>query len=147
MENRIKKVSIMDKKYLISIAVILALAGVTILVFLPHGAQATGGNSTLPAYALTSDRIKEAYIFARDNPEKLDGIRCYCGCMQMAHNGRIHKRGLLDCFIQDDGSYDSHGAYCQMCVDDTLQVKSLYAQGMTKTRIQAVIDAKHATGQ
>ena len=135
----------MDKNYFISIAVILALAGVMFVVFLPHGAQATQGNASLPAYALTSERIKEAYIFAWDNPEELDGIRCYCGCMQMAHNERVHKRGLLDCFIQENGSYDSHGSSCQMCVDDTLQAKSLYAQGMTKIQIQEIIDAKHAT--
>ena len=64
----------------------------------------------------------------------------------MAHNGRIHKRGLLDCFIQDNGGYDQHGSECQMCIDDTLQVKSLYAHGMTKTQIQAIINAKYAHG-
>ncbi|MGD0079848.1 MAG: PCYCGC motif-containing (lipo)protein [Methanoregula sp.] len=136
----------MDKKYLISILMIIALAGVTMIVFLPQGTQSSPDSSGLPEYALASDRIKEAYLFARDNPEKLDGITCYCGCMQMAHNGRIHKRGLLDCFIKEDGEYESHGAYCQMCVDDTLQVKGLYAQGMGKTQIQAIIDAKHANG-
>jgi hypothetical protein len=136
----------MDRTYLMSIAIMIALAGVTIVVFLPHGTYLPGANTSLPAYALSSDRIEEAYLYARDNPENLDGINCYCGCMQMAHNGRIHKRGLLDCFITETGNYDPHGASCQMCVDDTLQVKSLYAQGMTKEEIKAIIDAKYTHG-
>ncbi|MDD5024774.1 MAG: PCYCGC motif-containing (lipo)protein [Methanoregula sp.] len=134
----------MDRKLIVSIAIIVALIAVTAIIFLPRGAGAAPDSSGLPDYALASDRIKEAYLYARDNPERLDGINCWCSCMQMAHNGRIHSRGLLDCFRKENGEYDPHGASCTMCFEDALQVKSLYTEGKTKEEIKAVIDAKHA---
>jgi hypothetical protein len=133
----------MDKKLIVSIASIALLVAVTVLIFVPQGEGTTPGPGALPKYALSSDRIKEAYLYARDNPEALNGVKCYCSCMQMAHNGRVHKRGLLDCFMKENGDYESHGASCQMCVDDTLQVKSLYDEGRTKEEIKTVIDTKH----
>lgn len=134
----------MEKKLIVSIAILCALAAVTLVVFLPHAPAESADAAGLPAYARMSAAIEEAYLYAKENPDKLNGINCYCGCMQMLHDNRIHKRGLLDCFINDDGSYDDHGASCAMCVTDTLQVKSLYAQGMTKDQIKAIIDAKYA---
>jgi hypothetical protein len=136
----------MDKKLMVSVVIIVALVAVAAIIFLPRDTGTAPDPSGLPKYALASDRIKEAYLYARDNPEKLNGINCYCSCMQMAHNGRIHSRGLLDCFKKENGDYDSHGASCKMCFDDALQVKSLYDQGKTKDEIKAVIDAKHAGG-
>jgi hypothetical protein len=136
----------MDRKLIVSIAIIVALVAVTAIIFLPHGTSSTPDATGLPKYALASDRIKEAYLYARDNQDALDGVKCYCSCMQMTHDGRIHKRGLADCFMKENGDYDSHGANCKRCVDDTLQVKSLYAEGKTKDEIKAVIDAKHSGG-
>jgi hypothetical protein len=115
------------------------------LIFLPGSAKSPDPTG-LPAFALGTDRIKEAYKYARDNATELNGEPCYCGCMQMAHNGRLHKRGLLDCFIKEDGTYEVHGSTCEMCVNDTLLVKNLVAQGKTHDEIKAVIDKEHADG-
>lgn len=134
----------MDRKLIVSIAIIVAMVAVAAIIFLPHSSGVSPEPGGLPKFALTSDRIKEAYLYARDDPDALDGVKCYCSCMQVTHNGRIHQRGLLDCFIKENGDYESHGASCQMCVDDTLQVKDLYAEGRTKDEIKPVIDAKHA---
>lgn len=134
----------MDGKLIISIAIIVALVAVAAIIFLPHSSGISPDPSGLPKYALANARITDAYVYARDNPDALNGVKCYCSCMQVAHNGRIHQRGLLDCFIKENGDYESHGASCQMCVDDTLQVKSLYTEGRTKDEIKPVIDAKRA---
>lgn len=134
----------MDKKIIISLGIIAALILITAVVFVPKGSGNVPDSTGLPKYALASRNITEAYLYARDNPDKLGGINCWCSCMQMAHNGRLHKRGLLDCFIKEDGSYETHGSTCAMCVNDTLQVKSLYAQSKTKDQIREIIDAKHA---
>jgi Protein of unknown function with PCYCGC motif len=133
-----------NMKMIVSIAIIVMLTGVAALFFLPPGAAKSPDPTGLPAFALGTDRIKEAYEYARDNATELNGEPCYCGCMQMAHNGRLHKRGLLDCFIKEDGSYEVHGSTCEMCVNDTLLVKSLVAQGKTHDEIKAVIDKEHA---
>lgn len=139
-----KKINYPDKKLIVSIAVIIGLVAVAVIVFLPKNPGTANDPGDLPNYALVNDRIKEAYTYARDNPDALDGVKCYCGCMKMLHNGRIHQRGLLDCFKKENGDYDPHASSCKMCYDDALQVKSLYAEGKTKEEIKAVIDAKHA---
>lgn len=139
-----KKENYLDKKYLVSIGIVIALVAVAAIVFLPKNPGTATGQGDLPNYALASDRIKEAYSYARDSPDALDGVKCYCGCMKMAHNGRLHKRGLLDCFKKENGDYDPHAASCKMCYEDALQAKGLYAEGKTKEEIKAVIDAKHA---
>ena len=54
----------------------------------------------LPGYAVKDPAIEEAYLFANEHPGALDGVNCYCGCMQHLHDGKIHKRGLLDCFVK-----------------------------------------------
>lgn len=105
----------------------------------------TGGrdSSGLPAYAFKDKNVKGAYLFATENPGALDGVNCHCGCMNSIHNGRIHSRGLLDCFRNGDG-YDAHGAQCGMCVYDALEVKKLTSEGKTKEEIKSIIDEKRA---
>jgi hypothetical protein len=133
----------MDKKLVISLGVIAALVLIAVIVFVPKGSGGVPDSTGLPKYALASRNITEAYLFARDNPDKLEGINCWCGCMQVPHNGRLHNRGLLDCYFKENGEYESHAAGCAMCIEDTLEVKDLYAQGMTKDQIKKIIDAEH----
>ncbi len=100
-------------------------------------------DSKLPYYARASPAIQEAYQFAVDNPEALNGVNCYCGCMQHPHDGRIHSRGLLDCFMKPDGSFEQHAANCDMCIRDALTVKSLTEQGLSKEQINTRIAAQY----
>ncbi|HXW98998.1 MAG TPA: PCYCGC motif-containing (lipo)protein [Methanomicrobiales archaeon] len=129
---------------LVSAAMLLGLIalGVAILV----GGTGAQDRSGLPAYALVSADVKEAYLFATQDPGELDGVNCHCGCMLMPHNGRIHKRGLLDCFLKDDGTYDPHASTCPQCIADTLRVKNLMTEGTAKDRIKQIIDAQYVTG-
>lgn len=128
----------------ISLLVILALA--TFFIFWAGKSNNTGtqiGNYSLPAFASINSGVEEAYIFATENPDALKGINCHCGCMFMQHEGRLHSRGLLDCFRKNDGRYDVHGSQCQMCVNDALQVKRLVAADMPKEFIKNAIDSKY----
>lgn len=132
--------------WLISGIIIISLLVLSIYFIFPK--NITSDNikiSGLPAYALASEKIKEAYLFAKENPEALDGINCYCGCMQMMHNGRIHSEGLHDCFLNPNSSdgFEIHGSECDMCVNDALQVKSLLEENKTKEEIKAIIDSKY----
>src|SRR3989344_637743 len=103
----------------------------------------------LPDYAFTNPKIKEAYIFAKFNMDKLDGLPCNCGCMEDAgHAGRLHSRGLIDCFMNGDinnkGEWDSHASGCGMCYGDTLQAKELYEEGKTKEEIKTILIEKYS---
>ncbi len=92
----------------------------------------------LPDYAFTKPGIKEAYSFAKLEGDKLTGLPCNCGCMSDSanHGGRLHSRGLIDCFMQGDvnngGKWDSHATECGLCYEDALYAKKLYGEGKTK---------------
>ncbi|MBI4472035.1 MAG: hypothetical protein HY646_05165 [Acidobacteria bacterium] len=43
-------------------------------------------------------KSREAYQAAKDVPEVLAAVPCYCGCMK--YNGHKHN---LDCFVDDHG--------------------------------------------
>ena len=100
-------------------------------------------SDVLPSYAMGHPAVKEAYLFATGSPDSLDGVPCYCGCMQHAHNGRLHSRGLLDCYKNGD-SYERHASECEMCIMDTLAVKKMGVEGQSKEEMIRAINAKYA---
>lgn len=105
----------------------------------------------LPNYAFTKLGIKEAYSFAKLERDKLTGLPCNCGCMTdtINHGGRLHSRGLIDCFMQGDinngGKWDGHASECGLCYEDALYAKRLYGGGKTKEDIKQALEAKYAT--
>ncbi|MBI4018599.1 MAG: hypothetical protein HY368_03245 [Candidatus Aenigmarchaeota archaeon] len=127
------------KKIHIALIGLMAVALVAGLVVTFSG-KASGG---IPAYATRHPLVKEAYMFAVENPGALDGVNCYCGCMHHPHDGRVHSRGLLDCYRTADGGFDRHASECDMCIMDALQVKEMTAQGKTKDEIKRYIDGKY----
>ncbi len=129
----------MNKTFAATGVVIVAVLAFFIFPF--STGQATG--TKLPSYATYNSKIKEAYLFAAENPDGLDMVNCYCGCMLHAHDGRIHKRGLLDCFMKN-GGFERHASECDMCINDALAVKKWIAEGKSKEEIQRMIDAKYA---
>ncbi|MBQ00356.1 MAG: hypothetical protein CL477_06700 [Acidobacteria bacterium] len=58
---------------------------------LPYVSQMTG----------SPELVKEAYVFAAQNPGVLEYVPCYCGCENDGH------RSNVDCFV---GSRASNGA-------------------------------------
>ena len=104
----------------------------------------------LPNYAFTKSGIKEAYSFAKSDSDKLTGLPCNCGCMidVTNHGGRLHSRGLIDCFMQGDvnngGKWDGHASECGLCYEDALYAKKLYSEGKTKEDIKQSLEVKYA---
>ena len=105
----------------------------------------------LPDYAFTKPDIKTAYSYAKLDSDKLTGLPCNCGCMSDAanHGGRLHSRGLIDCFMQGDvkngGKWDAHASECGLCYQDALYAKNLYEEGKTKEEIKKALEEKYAT--
>ena len=104
----------------------------------------------LPEYAFSKPSIKEAYSFAKLEGDKLEGLPCNCGCGEDAkgHGGRLHIRGLIDCFMQGDvdngGKWDNHASECGLCYKDALYAGKLYKDGKTKEEIRETLKAKYS---
>ena len=77
--------------------------------------------------------VREAYKVARENPELLAQLHCYCGCDRA--NG--HKN-LLDCYR------DHHGASCSICTGEALEAKKLFDQGAGIEMIREALRARYA---
>ena len=77
-------------------------------------------------------RSRLAYEAAREVPEVLAQLPCYCGCM----SGFGHKNNL-DCF------HDNHGVDCTMCQDIALDSRDMYKSGLEISRIRQLIKDKY----
>ncbi len=135
---RKRKTKSSKKYYVLAIGIILLVAALIISIL-------CYSRYALPSYATKDPKVKEAYLFARQNPEALTGVNCYCGCMQniLANDERLHSRGIIDCFLEPNGNWEVHGSTCARCVEEALTVKTLISQGKTKEEIKAAIDAKY----
>jgi hypothetical protein len=78
---------------------------------------------------------KQAYLVAREHPELLAQLDCYCGCEQ--HEG--HKN-LLDCFRTN------HGAGCDICVGEAVTAGQMLSQGTPVDQIREALRARYGHG-
>jgi hypothetical protein len=74
-----------------------------------------------------------AYAVAKEIPEVLAQLPCYCGCM----SGHGHKSNL-DCFR------DEHGVECSMCQDIALDARNMWEDGVEIVRIREKIKEKYS---
>ncbi len=123
----------------------IALAAIGILLIAGVGAwhmraaaDASGGGA---GGSLTQDPglyqgdTRQAYIVARDHPELLAQLDCYCGCEQ--HEG--HKN-LLDCFRTN------HGAGCDICVGEAVTAGQMLNHGTPVDQIREALRARYGHG-
>ena len=97
------------------------------------------GNASLPRWTSTSPRLRDAYRVAQTRGPLLATLDCYCGCGQLdpPHTS------LLDCFIQPDGSWDTHASGCGICQDEALDANLWAAEGLSPAEIGRRIDEKY----
>ena len=121
-----------------------------LMIFILFGSKDSNVQKTpasLPDYALKTPEITEAYLFASQDPDALNGVNCYCGCMKGLTDDRLHYRGLIDCYTEINGSFDAHASNCSTCINEALRVKTLVSQGKSKDDIKATIDAEYGLPQ
>lgn len=94
--------------------------------------------SGLPEYALTSKKTQAGYVVAIKIPGILEKMPCYCSC------GAIGHRSLKDCFTKDEGGFGDHASYCDLCVNEALDVYKWQKEGMTLEEIRSRIDEKYS---
>lgn len=69
--------------------------------------------------------IADHYEFAGANRDVYDEVPCFCGCEES-----IGHRNLTACFVRSDGTgWDAHAAGCAVCVDESIAVRRLMADG------------------
>lgn len=89
------------------------------------------GGETRPTLspARFTGKTASTYEIAREIPEVLDSLYCYCDCKK--HFG--HK-SLLTCYVDD------HAVHCDVCQDEAIRAYELYKQGKDIPTIRRAID-------
>lgn len=72
-----------------------------------------------------------AYKAAKENPDLLDKIYCYCKCQD-----NFGHKSLLTCFV------DRHGSQCGVCMDEALMASDLRKKGYSDEEIVEKVNAK-----
>ena len=86
---------------------------------------------TLPPERFTG-MTKEAYQVAREIPETLAQLPCYCHCDES-----VGHKSLQSCFV------DTHAASCATCVGEALTAHQLQKQGLSPSQIRERIIAEY----
>lgn len=87
---------------------------------------------TMSPSNFTGDTAR-SYRIAREIPEALDSLHCYCECNK--HSG--HK-SLLTCYV------DEHAAHCGICQDEAFMASDLYKKGKSIKEIRAAVDKEYS---
>jgi hypothetical protein len=102
-----------------------------------------GGSSSAPSIAppplvatlspdLFTGRVRDAYQAAKEIPDILKYLPCYCGCFA----GLQHQNNLF-CFA------DKHGEICDMCQTIALEAKKMNGEGMPVEKIGEAIRTRY----
>ena len=86
-----------------------------------------------PSYFSRDPKARAAYQVARDIPEVLAELPCFCGCMT-AHG---HENNLF-CFR------DEHGSACTICENIALDAQDMHAKGLSIERIKETIRQRYS---
>jgi Protein of unknown function with PCYCGC motif len=127
--------------------VILGIVAIVVMALIAWVSLRGTGESTNDTAALKSadvlsptlfsdEKTRAAYQVAKDIPEVLEQLPCFCGCMTSFG----HKNNLF-CFK------DQHGSGCTICQDIALDARKMHDQGMPIAQIQDNIKAKYSRYQ
>ena len=88
----------------------------------------------LPPDALSTEKARKLYDLAREIPEVLDGVHCYCEC----DGDPMNHRSLLSCFESDQA------AGCYACGKEAKLVHRLHRDGRSLADIRKAVDREFA---
>ena len=88
----------------------------------------------LPPASLRTEKARKVYDLAREIPEILDGIHCYCEC----DGDPMNHRSLLSCFESDQA------AGCYACGKEARLVHRLHREGKSLAEIRRAVDREFA---
>ena len=122
---------------------ILLIAGAFVIMagigwYVVSGSGTTATNKNGHTVVATLDpasfdgRAREAYQAARDIPDVLAELPCFCGCANVGHKSNLF------CFK------DNHGEECAMCQDIALVARAMYTQGNSVEKIRDEIISRYS---
>src|SRR6266571_3715547 len=123
---------------LLGMAAVVILAGIAWVSLRTTGESAEESPEpvkralTLPPEMFTDPAAREAYQAAKDVPEVLEQLPCYCGCMTSLG----HKNNLF-CFM------DEHGSACTVCQNIAIDARKMHGEGVGIEQIKQNIAAKY----
>ena len=126
----------------LTVVAIVILAGIAWVSLRTTGEPSDDQQANLKSAEVLSpslfsdEKTRAAYQVAKDIPEVLEQLPCFCGCMM----NMGHKNNLF-CFK------DQHGSACDICQDIALDARKLHDQGLPIAQIQENIRAKYARYQ
>ena len=100
-------------------------------------ARATSRNAAnLPLITLDPQAFegeaRETYRIAREHPELLAKLHCYCRCDE-----RLGHRNLLDCYR------DNHAASCGICMGEARDADQMAKEGTSVEQIRETLKARY----
>ncbi len=135
-KGKSKKSKPFNKILLAVILAVVVAGGVVAGILLSGGKPADYGIALGGEYRDTMSparfigKTAKSYWVAKQIPEVLDKVYCYCRC-QESHG---HK-SLKTCFV------DRHGAMCGVCMNEALMSYDLYKKGYDTKDIVEEVDA------
>lgn len=114
--------------------------GVTLLGSGGSERVATDGEVQFPDFVYSSASVEYGYRLAVDNQDLMAHLPCYCGCGKLPDDAH---RNLLDCFINDDGTFDAHASGCTVCIDIANDGVSWRANGSSIDEVRSLVDEKY----
>jgi hypothetical protein len=55
-----------------------------------------------------------------------------------------YHKTLRDCFLEGENGFEEHASYCDICVNEALDVYTWQMEGMSLEEIRSRIDAKYS---
>ena len=71
------------------------------------------------------DKVRHAYQVAKDHPQLLAQLPCFCYC-----DSFIGHKSLYSCYVDD------HSSGCSVCIDSALMAKQLSKEGLNAKEIR-----------
>jgi hypothetical protein len=124
---------------IVAVAIMAGIAWVSVRGTAQHTdnpAENSLAADVLSPSLFTDEKTRAAYQTAKDIPEVLEQLPCFCGCMSSFG----HKNNLF-CFK------DQHGSGCNLCQDIALDARKMHDQGMSIAQIQENIKTKYSRYQ
>ncbi len=111
---------------------------------LAYGLRSNGGADGTPIdpaeVVYPSPDVERAYRLAAEHQDLFAQVACYCGCVNLPKDAH---RNLLDCFMNDDGSFEPHALGCSICVDIAEDAAAWADQGKSSDEVVGLVDQKY----
>ncbi len=119
---------------------LLLAAGLVVALVLRGWPGAGESSAEFPKFVYHSPEAERGYRLAVQHQPLFAQVACYCGCVNLPKEPH---RNLLDCFMNDDGTFEPHAVGCPVCVDIADDAVAWQAQGKSADEVRSLVDEKY----